>query len=163
MGLILAGEVPEIEVLVALADAFAPPRSVSLAIAFPGEGYYAREMGPGLRRMFVGLEGLWDPGWLASLKLRSNALEGRWTREGRRRVNLDPGLVGLAHLVLATGKPAAHRVYLGRGIYAEVEYVFEGKTFRPLPWTYPDYREPEAILFFNGLRDGHKKLRKEAR
>ncbi len=162
VGLILSRDVATQEVLDALAELYASPSSVSPEVAFPGEAYYQREMGPGLRRLFVALEGRWDPGWLASLKLRSNALEARWADQGRRRVNLDPGLVDLGHLVLASGKPAAHRVYLGRGIYAEVEYLYQGKTFRPLPWTYLDYCEPEAIQFFNRLRESHKKERKEA-
>jgi hypothetical protein len=51
-------------------------------------------------------------------------------------------------------------VYLGRGVHAELEYVFEGDSFRPVPWTYPDYRDPGALQFFNGVRRQHKEARR---
>lgn len=144
------------EVLEALSGRFAQPEIVSDEHSFTHTRYYDREMGDGLRRFFCALEGSWDAGRLADLKLASNHLERRWTAEGRRSVNLDPGLLDLTHLVLATGKPASHRVYVGQGIYGEVEYIFEKAAYRPLPWTYPDYREPWVIDFFNRVREGHK-------
>jgi hypothetical protein len=157
--LLCAPRVAQGEVLDALCGAVAKPLAVSEARAFTQTVYYDREMGAGLRRLFCSVEGLWAPDRLAEIKLAANDLEGRWSKEGRRSVNLDPGLVDLTHLVLATGKPAAHRVYLGQGVYAEVEYVFEKGSFRPLPWTYPDYREPWATEFFNGIRAAQKAMR----
>jgi hypothetical protein len=149
------------EVLDELGRAFDRPRHVTGELSFGDTCYYEPEMGPGLRRVFAGLEGLWDAGDLAEIKLRANELERRWAKAGRRRVNLDPGIVGLDHFVLASGKPAGHRVYLGRGIHAEVEYMYVEGSFRPLPWTYPDYRLPTTIAFFNRLRELHKNARKE--
>lgn len=142
------------------AECFGTLRAVSPEFPFDRSSYYDREMGAGLRRVFAAAGECVDPGTLARWKLRSNELEGEWTEGGCRRVNLDPGLLDLNHLVLASGKPAGHRVYLQEGIYAEVEYVFESGTFKPLPWTYPDYREPEALAFFNQLRELHRRGRK---
>jgi hypothetical protein len=113
-------------------------------------------------RSYACLEGRWDPAALAEVKLATNDLEARWTKGGERRVNLDPGTLSLVQLVLASGKPAAHRVYLGRGIYAEVEYTYERGSFRPLPWTYPDYAEPATLGFFNRQRERYRLARKEA-
>jgi len=125
--------------------------------------YYEREMGPGLLRSFLAFTTRRDPGELAAIKLETNALEDSWANEGRRAVNLDPGFLGLSQVVLASGKPVAHRIYVGRGIYAEVELVFERGAFRPLPWTYPDYREEGAVAFFNAVREGHRVALKEHR
>jgi len=54
--------------------------------------------------------------------------------------------------VLATTKNYAHRIYLGGGIYAEVTLRYQGGTFRPWPWTYPDYASPPLIAIFNHIR-----------
>ena len=70
----------------------------------------------------------------------------------RRRVNLDPGYVDQAKLVLATTKDRQHRLYLGRGIYGEVTLRFTGGRFEPWEWTYPDYRTPEYRVFFETVR-----------
>ena len=114
--------------------------------------YYCGEMGEEIWRQFVSFAPLLDPADLAAAKRRTNELERHWRNDRGRRVNIDPGYVAPLKLVLATTKDAAHRVYLGDGIYAEVTLVFERGTFRPRPHTYPDYAEPEAIAFFDLVR-----------
>jgi hypothetical protein len=161
-GLLLARGVSLAEVLDDLRGTFASPTAVSHEFPFTQSGYYDREMGSGVRRAFGATGGLWEPERLPELKLSAHLLEDRWRDGERRRVNLDPALLNLAQVVLASAKPAGHRVYLGRGIYGEIEYVFEGKSFRPLPWTYPDYREPAAVEFFNRIRRAHKAARRLA-
>ncbi|GAB4255747.1 MAG: DUF4416 family protein [Deferrisomatales bacterium] len=163
VGVLLAAGVDRQEVLRTLGEVLAPVEAVSPPIPFEGATYYEGEMGPGILRFHAALGGLWDPEALAEVKGRTGALEARWARHGRRRVNLDPGWVNASQLVLATGKPAGYRVYVGRGVYAEVEYVFSHGSFRPLPWTYPDYREPAALAFFNGIRTAHKRRTRRQR
>ncbi len=161
MGILLAaGEDPG-AVLGGVQEGFGPVRDATAWEPFTSTRYYDREMGPGIRRCYLWLGDPVDPAALAEIKERTNRLEAEWAdRSGRRRANLDPGLLGLTNLVLATGKPAAHRVYLGRGIYAEVEYRFERGSFQPLEWTYPDYRKPETIAFFNRVREAYRRWRK---
>ncbi|NTU59979.1 MAG: DUF4416 family protein [Deltaproteobacteria bacterium] len=155
-GLLLSPGVHLDGVLSALAGRFGPLGAVAAERPFSHSSYYEREMGTGLRRAFVGTGRAVDPGELPRLKLEANALEERWAEAGRRRVNLDPGLLGLTQLVLASLKPSGHRVYLGQGVYAEVEYVFKRGTFERLPWTYGDYAEADVIEFFNELREAHR-------
>lgn len=155
-GLLRSPSLPPEEVLALLAERFGPVALHSPWEPFRASAYYAAEMGDGLLRAFASFAGLRVPEGLPEWKLAANDLEGRLAREGRRRVNLDPGLLDLTHVVLATGKASGHRVYLGRGVHAELEYLFEGGTFRPVPWTYPDYREPRAVEFFNEVRRRHK-------
>ncbi len=157
--LVAAGEDAE-AVLGRIRESFGPIRDATPWEPFVSTRYYDREMGPGIRRAYLWVGDPVDPAALARIKERTNRLEAGWAdAAGRRRGNLDPGLLGLANLVLATGKPAAHRIYLGRGIYAEVEYRFERGSFRPLPWTYPDYRAPETIAFFNRVRESYRRWR----
>ena len=125
-------------------------------IPFTFSDYYRAEMGECLMRQFVSFaEGI-DAGRLGEIKLATNALEERFAadREGRpvRRVNLDPGYVTPAKLVLATTKDFAHRIYLGQGIFAEVTLNFtrQGCTF--FNWTYPDYRTEPYTRFLREVR-----------
>ena len=114
--------------------------------------YFSRELGENLGRKFLGFERLIDPEELASIKLLTNQLEGKFSEGGARRINLDPGYVDSAKLVLATTKNRDHRIYIGQGIFAEVTLHFRGKSFRAWEWTYPDYATPEYIAIFNEIR-----------
>ena len=115
--------------------------------------YYSDEMGPDLKKVFIGFRRLMDPADLVELKIRTNSLEGNWTEEGRRRVNLDPGYVTSAKLVLASTKDFAHRIFLGRGIYGDVQLQYRHGQWRPEAWTFPDYRTKTALAFFEKARD----------
>jgi hypothetical protein len=64
--------------------------------------------------------------------------------------------------VLATGKNYIHRIYLRKGIYADLTLVFKRGGFVPLEWTYPDYADPEMIESFNAVRSRYlEQLREE--
>ena len=115
--------------------------------------YYNREMGEGLQRLYVAFAPLMVMAELAAVKHLTNHLEVQWaTASGQRRVNLDPGYLDLAKVVLASTKDHAHRLYIGGGIYAEVTLRYGRKQFQPWEWTYPDYRLPSTQTFFEQLR-----------
>lgn len=133
---------------------FGPVEFESERFPFSHSEYYEKEMGPDLTRYFASFEEPITPDKLGQCKQFTVKLEQRFLGEGGGRlVNIDPGLVGLANLVLASTKEFAHRVYLGAGIYAEVSMLYEDRTFRPLPWTYPDYQREESIRFLNRVRE----------
>jgi len=75
-------------------------------------------------------------------------------------VNIDPGYIALEHVILATTKGYAHRIYLKNGIYADLTLIYRDGTYRPLDWTYPDYAEKDTISLFNRWRDYYKKVMK---
>ncbi|HIE43995.1 MAG TPA: DUF4416 family protein [Candidatus Omnitrophica bacterium] len=119
--------------------------------------YYEQEMGTNLRKEFISFQNLINPESLASIKLTTNQLEERYSEEGGRIINIDPGYISSSKLVLASTKNYYHRIYLGGGIYAEVTLFFKKGTFKPLPWTYPDYRTDESISIFNRIREIYRK------
>jgi hypothetical protein len=123
---------------------------------FDQTGYYAAETGPRILRQFVSFAQLIDPGELAGLKHRTNALEQELARELTlplpRPVNLDPGIIEPSKLVLATTKNYSHRIYIGNRMYAEVTLVYDKGGWRPLPYTYPDYRQQQYFDFFTKVR-----------
>jgi hypothetical protein len=141
------------EALAALEPLMGAPEAVGRLFPFDFTDYYLGEMGPDLRKAFLSFGDRMDPDELPALKLGTNEIEGRWSSGGRRRVNLDPGYMTSAKLVLASTKDFAHRVYLGDGVYGDVQLQFRHGRWRPNAWTFPDYRTAEARAFFAAARD----------
>lgn len=142
------------EVYRRLSERFGQIDYTSPLLAFNHTTYYETEMGKGLHRQFASFETLIPPDELSSTKLFSNSVEREFTRADTelRQVNLDPGYISASKLVLASTKDHAHRVYLQRGIYAEITLRFHRKTFHPWEWTYPDYQTQVYIDTFNRIR-----------
>jgi hypothetical protein len=123
---------------------------------FDFTSYYEKEMGPDIRRWLWVFENLVERGKLAYIKCLTNRLEQEHSNNGKRRFNLDPGLLTLENFILATGKNRAHRIYLGQGIFGDLTLVFQKKSYRALEWTYPDYADPDMISILNTIREDHK-------
>ncbi len=143
------------EILRRLGCELGPIESVSAELEFRWSNYYDSEMGTPIRRFFVSLQDLVSPDSLADIKQHTNRIEAAWASGGKRAVNLDPGLVGLSRFVLASTKDSPHRVPLKDGIYAEVTLVYE-RGFRPLEWTYPDYRSSEYRDIIDTIRSNYR-------
>jgi len=127
--------------------------SISQKFPFNLTDYYTKEMGPRLFRRFVTFERLIFIPSLPDIKQATNRIEEKYAvPSGNRRVNIDPGYLCLEHVVLATTKGYTHRPYLREGIYADLTLIYQNKSFRPLEWTYPDYRQDEIIGLFNQFR-----------
>lgn len=130
---------------------------------FHWTSYYEAETGAVIVRQFVSFAATIDPGEIPEIKLRTNALEAELAgREGtpvQRPVNLDPGYVSESKLVLATTKDYSHRVYVSKGIYAEVTLHWHHGAFEAWPWTYRDYQSEEYRAFFTNVRE---RLRQDA-
>ncbi|OGO05509.1 MAG: hypothetical protein A2Y73_05965 [Chloroflexi bacterium RBG_13_56_8] len=136
----------------ALAGYFGEVDYRSALLPFDHTDYYQREFGPSLQRQFIAFQKLIDPARLPEVKRITNALEERWSEEGQRRINLDPGYISASKLVLATTKNHSHRIYLGQGIYGEVTLTYQNKAFRPWPWTYPDYQSQAYLDIMQAIR-----------
>ncbi len=114
--------------------------------------YYSREMGNNLERAIYIFKNQGSRDQLIDFKILTTKLENEYCVEGKRTINLDCGYLSKENMVLATGKPYAHRLYLKDGVYAELTYTFSNKTYSGLPWTYPDYLSAEKVEFFNQNR-----------
>ncbi|MCI0332127.1 MAG: DUF4416 family protein [Planctomycetes bacterium] len=143
--------------LEAEAECYGPVALVSEAYRFTETEYYTATMGPDLRKQFLAFQWLMDPGNLAYVKRQTNEWEALYASMGRhpepRPVNLDPGYITPAKLVLASTKDHAHRIYLRDGIYAEITLTYRQRKWQPMEWTYPDYRRDDYQKFFTQCRD----------
>jgi hypothetical protein len=125
---------------------------ISEQMPFDYTDYYSPEMGGALIRRFLSMEKLIRPDALPDIKMATNEIEQKSTLCSRRQVNIDPGYLSKAHLILATGKGYSHRPYLRDGIYADLTLIYQGKKFCSLPWTYPDYADEKQLLMLSKIR-----------
>ncbi len=128
----------------------------SVDLPFRQTRYYDEQMGVPITRFFLSFRELVDPGALSGIKIETNRIEAEHLLSARRRVNLDPGLLSLSRFILASTKDGSHRVPLGEGIYAEITLVYERGQYRPLEWTYPDYRSDEYRSILEEIRTLYK-------
>jgi Domain of unknown function (DUF4416) len=139
------------------AGAFGAVALSSGPFEFTETDYYSATMGAGLRKQFFAFERLIDPEALAGTKCRTNEWEAEYAALGShpepRPLNLDPGYITSAKLVLASTKDHAHRIYLAEGIYAELTLSYRKRAWLPLEWTYPDYRRGDYQRFFTDCRE----------
>ena len=124
----------------------------SAPLPFKYTSYYEQEMGSPLSRIIIAFARLVPRDSLPDIKLETNAIEDSLSHQGRRKVNIDPGLLSNENVCLATTKPYSHRIYLRKGIWAEVTLIYREKSFRKLEWTYPDYGSQELMEIFNEIR-----------
>ncbi len=119
---------------------------------FSYSDYYEPEMGHPLVKEFVVYDGFFEVERAVAVKWQAMELEQQFSFSGRRRVNIDPGYLTLAKLVLTTTKNYDHRIYLGRGIYGDVQLRYRKGQFVFNPWTYPDYRDELNLEFLQEAR-----------
>ena len=139
-GILFCEEQQLVEVKALLEAEFGVIDGETRVFNFAYTDYYNPEMGDVIKRCFVSFENLVQPEHLAGIKIRSNELEENFLAGSSRMVNLDPGLLNLSRLILASTKNNAHRIPLSEGIYAEITLLYRKGGFISLPWTYPDFR-----------------------
>jgi hypothetical protein len=134
-----------------------PVALASEVFSFDQTDYYAQSMGADLKKVLLVFERLILPTSLVELKHQA----GRWEAEYRRGsqwpeprpLNLDTWYLTEAKLVLATTKDRDHRLYLDRGIFAEVTLSYQrGRGWFAREWTYPDYQTAAYHQFLNRCR-----------
>jgi hypothetical protein len=125
--------------------------------------YYDATMGPGLKKVFYTFKRPFDPAELVDIKLETNRWEVEYAsiagHTEARPLNLDPGYITPAKLVLASTKDFAHRIYLSRGIYAEITLQYRHHRGEHHQYTFPDYRREDYQRFFSECREVIKGIR----
>lgn len=136
---------------------FGPIDFKSQELSFIHTQYYEEEFGDNLSKNFISFEKLIDRKKLAFIKIYTNDLESKFSKKGRRRINIDPGYLTDSKLVLATTKNYSHRIYLEKGIFAETTLFYKDRQFNPWPWTYPDYKSEEYLKILGHIRSLYMK------
>ncbi len=146
------------EALARLTEKLGPVEDCSPPYDFDYTSYYESEMGAGLIKRLARFERIVPMDDLRQIKAETMASERALARDGegsevRRQANIDPGLVSVEGLVLATTKYSGHRICIAPGLYAETTLLFtkQGEC-APLQWTYPDYRRADVQDFLLSTR-----------
>ena len=156
-GIIFNDQVDQTDVIGQLGKIFSRVDLTSEVFKFNFTDYYCSEMGNILKRQFVSFEELISPEQLPEIKILTNKIEMELSRSGKRMINLDPGYLSDANVIIATTKNYYQRVPLTNGIYAQMEYVLKGKDLKILEWTYPDFRSEDYMEFFRKMIPLYKK------
>lgn len=154
-----------------LADCFGEIDYQSRPMLFSFTNYYDKEIPPPIYKRIISFKQLINPQSLSSIKIKTNELEQLWVKKlaingeskiasSIRPVNLDPGILDLSHLILATTKNRGHRLPLCDGIYGELTLLFMNGEFKPLEWTYDDFATDEYRAVLCEIRKLYKIQRK---
>lgn len=129
---------------------------------FDATVYYEAEMGAGLQRLYCASAELVPAEGLVALKQHAWEVEQGEIRAGRRRVNLDPGLLDHTKVVLASFKTGPQKLHLGEGVWADMVLYYSHGAYGPLPWTFPDLRGSDHARFFAEARQLYKERLRSA-
>ena len=156
LALLVPREDPKIfgEVSKMLEDLWGQPERVSPRIPFIWTNYY-EDISPKLDRIFFSYPSLHFFSDLADWKRLTVELEKKTGTS--RRVNLDPGTIDGARLVLASTKGQAHRVYLSKGIFCEVTLCRRKGHWQNFFYTFPDFKSGAYDEFLETIRQDWKK------
>jgi len=164
-GVLYSKDFPPDGIRKALENLLGPVDHTFGPVDFDFTKYYSREMGDGIRRCFYSFSPLLSPEALAQVKCDTNSLEENLARLGdsphSRPVNLDPGYVEMAKVILASAKNFYHRIYQSKGIWAEVTLYYKNREWQSFPWTFPGYASGLYHPFFHKIREIYKNQLKE--
>ena len=116
--------------------------------------YYHKEMGAPLYKKFVLTSTVIDKSTIKDIKIVAVSMEDSLRVDGKRTVNIDPFYMDKDQIVVSTSKYRGNRIYIGDGVFVELELFYHHGSFQAFVWTYTDYKD--HIPFFNDLR---KKLK----
>jgi len=143
-----------------MTDLYGGLEESGLSTSFDYTDYYEKEMGKPLFRKIVCFKNLVQKDDIAKIKHETNKIEESSASGGKRTVNIDPGYITEAKVVLLTTKDYTHRIHIGDKIFAESTLFFRDGSFSPWPWTYPDYASEELRNYFDEVRNHYIKSRK---
>jgi hypothetical protein len=140
-----------------MAETFGDIERTSPPYPFVYTDYY-KDISPGLTRRFFTFAGLRHPFGLVVWKKMAISIEAESARGGAgRKVNIDPGYIDGARLILASTKNNAHRIYLWDDIFAETTLCYRKSGWESFSYTFPDFAGGVYDDFLNAARSDWKR------
>jgi len=124
---------------------------------FDVTNYYDEEMGTPIYRKIFSFNELICPSFLPEAKLITNQVEEKLKVGTKRKVNLDIGYLDYDKVVLASAKYCLNKVYLNKGIYADLALHYQKGKYFPYPWAFMDFKSDRYYDFFFKIRMCYKK------
>lgn len=145
-----------------LVNSFGPIDLTSKDYSFSDDfsTYYDNELGGKAIRRIYSFSNCVDPSRLANIKITTNSFESILSENGKRKINLDPGLLSHGRFVLATTKNASFRIPLSDGIYADLTLYYSKGRWNRFFWTYMDFQSDLVLNFLSEARNIYIRQRK---
>ncbi len=124
-------------------------------------GYYESEMGSPLLRRIITFKRLRSPQDLSEMKIKCNDVENGMSVSGNRTVNLDVGYLDHNKIILASAKAAGQKIYLKKGIYADLVGRYKKGRYQPFEWSFPDFKAGYYDQELNIIRSNYLTQNKE--
>ena len=145
-----------------LSSTFGDIERTSPPFPFTWTDYY-KDISPDLTRRFLTFKGLRHPFGLVVWKRLAISIEAESAQGGGRLVNIDPGYMDGARLVLASTKDNAHRIYLWDDIFAEATLCHGKSGWVSFSYTFPDFASGAYFEFLDLARSDWKRDVRESR
>lgn len=148
VGLLYSSDNYYIKSLELLSSQFGEIAMISKPIKWNYSDYYKDELGTNIIRRFVFFKDLINQDDISNIKIITNKIEDSLSTNKKRNINIDPGYLTPAKIVLASTKDYSHRIYLRDGIFAEVTLIFKKDSFIPHLNTYKDFQDKQYLDIF---------------
>ena len=110
-----------------------------------------------LKRVFFSFRDLVLPEELPSVKRKTDEIEEKFSLEGKRSVNIDPGYLDYHKVVLASNKYGGQKIHLAGGVWADMTLHYSKGSFHPFEWSFPDFKKGRYGKIFMEIRTRYKK------
>lgn len=120
---------------------------------FTHTDYYDSKMFLPLYKYFASYNIIETPANLALYKRILVDVEKAFSKNNKRTINIDIGYLALEKIVVASTKNFSHRIYLRDGVYGDLQFIRFNNTYKPLDWTFPDYKQNFVLKFFESMRN----------
>ncbi len=152
------------QTLPCLETVFGPLDFTSSDTPFDVTDYYTPEMGSPLFRRLVSFYPLKLPDFLVEAKHAGMAIEREFsTSEGKRTVNIDAGYMDFDKVVLASTKKGPYKIYMTKGIWADMTLHYEKGAFLPFSWSFADFKDGRYEKALLRVRELYKKSKSTVR
>lgn len=126
--------------LATLETAWGKIRHLGKLYPFNRTSYYTEEMGNELYRGVISFESTVSPEDIPKEKIKSNALELKFSKSENRKVNIDIGYMDLDKVVLPSFKRGPFKLYAGNGIWLDMLLTYAKGKFSPTAWAFEDFK-----------------------
>ena len=127
------------EVKEILIDNFGEIEFTSEEYDFNFTGYYENEFGKSLKKIFIIFKKPINREELVGIRLYTQELEDKFTDDNKRKVNIDPGYITRDNLIMASLKEQPYKIYLGKGVFAHMIFMFKRNGIISFKHSFPDY------------------------
>lgn len=139
---------------------YGPVDLINPGISFTVTNYYEAEMGIQLERFFLSFSKLIFPDQIVEIKNFTDEIEDQFRQGGKRQINIDPGYLDYHKVVLASRKLGGQKIYLSKGVYADITLYYYKRQFLSFTWSFPDFKLGLYNNFLLKMRELYKEERR---